>query len=53
MSRDVRHRMRHELEIGPRRNNLSYYTHASQVGERRMDRRERKEGETVAIELCR
>lgn len=56
MSRDVRHRMRHSLEIGPRRNNLSY-PHTSptlsQVGERRMDRRERKGGETVAIELCR
>lgn len=56
MSRDVRHRMRHALEIGPRRNNLSY-PHMpptlSQVGERRMDRRERKGGETVAIELCR
>lgn len=49
MSSDVRHRMRHALEIGPRRNNLSYYTHtsyASQVGERRMDRRERKEGDS-------
>lgn len=53
---DVRRRMRYMLKIGPRRNSKIYHIHTPATTSRRgrrTDGRERKEGETVVIKLCR